>query len=94
MNLTAKEQLRLNVESAQQRGVEVRDQLQNHQDVLIRYRIRRKYCNQNIDNKGLNVLNIERERDVGAEMGNSGPRVIGLDCLNVIVIIMPYSIET
>uniref|UniRef100_A0A8C7ULC6 Spectrin repeat containing, nuclear envelope 1b n=1 Tax=Oncorhynchus mykiss TaxID=8022 RepID=A0A8C7ULC6_ONCMY len=32
VNLTAKEQLRLNVESAQQRGVEVRDQLQNHQD--------------------------------------------------------------
>ncbi|XP_052352542.1 nesprin-1-like isoform X4 [Oncorhynchus keta] len=35
VNPTAKEQLRLNVESAQQRGVEVRDQLQNHQDVLI-----------------------------------------------------------
>ncbi|XP_045574102.1 nesprin-1 isoform X3 [Salmo salar] len=35
VNPTAKEQLRLSVESAQQRGVEVRDQLQCHQDVLI-----------------------------------------------------------
>ncbi|KAK6304736.1 hypothetical protein J4Q44_G00253220 [Coregonus suidteri] len=35
VNPTAKEQLRLNVESAQKRGVEVRDQLQCHQDVLI-----------------------------------------------------------
>ncbi|XP_056332552.1 nesprin-1-like isoform X5 [Danio aesculapii] len=34
VNPTAKEQLRLSVESAQQRGVEVRDQLQCHQDVL------------------------------------------------------------
>ncbi|TSO25166.1 Nesprin-1 [Bagarius yarrelli] len=34
VNHTAKEQLRLSVESAQQRGVEVRDQLQCHQDVL------------------------------------------------------------
>lgn len=37
VNPTAKEQLRLSVESAQQRGVEVRDQLQCHQDVLNRY---------------------------------------------------------
>lgn len=37
VNHTAKEQLRLSVESAQQRGVEVRDQLQCHQDVLNRY---------------------------------------------------------
>ncbi|XP_076155328.1 nesprin-1 isoform X4 [Alosa pseudoharengus] len=34
VNPTAGEQLRLSVESAQQRGVEVRDQLQCHQDVL------------------------------------------------------------
>ena len=33
---TAREQLRLSVGSAQQRGVEVRDQLQCHQDVLHR----------------------------------------------------------
>lgn len=37
VNPMAKEQLRLSVESAQQRGVEVRDQLQCHQDVLNRY---------------------------------------------------------
>lgn len=37
VNNTAKEQLRESVESAQQRGVEVRDQLQCHQDVLNRY---------------------------------------------------------
>lgn len=36
VNPTAKEQLRLSVESAQQRGVEVRDQLQCHKDVLHR----------------------------------------------------------
>ncbi|XP_029114386.1 nesprin-1 isoform X5 [Scleropages formosus] len=34
VNSSVKEQLRLSVESAQQRGVEVRDQLQYHQDVL------------------------------------------------------------
>ncbi|MEQ2206156.1 hypothetical protein XENOCAPTIV_024373 [Xenoophorus captivus] len=34
VNPTAKEQLRVSVESAKQRGVEVRDQLQCHQDVL------------------------------------------------------------
>ncbi|KAG1946578.1 nesprin-1 [Pimephales promelas] len=34
VNPTSKEQLRLSVESAQQRGVEVRDQLQCHQDIL------------------------------------------------------------
>jgi len=33
----AREHLRVSVESAQQRGVEVRDQLQCHQDVLHRY---------------------------------------------------------
>jgi len=37
VNPTSKEQLRLSVESAQQRGVEVRDQLQCHQDILNRY---------------------------------------------------------
>ena len=37
VNPTAKDQLRLSVESAKQRGVEVRDQLQSHQDVLQRY---------------------------------------------------------
>ncbi|MEQ2164751.1 hypothetical protein GOODEAATRI_010028, partial [Goodea atripinnis] len=36
VNPTAKEQLRVSVESAKQRGVEVRDQLQCHQDVLHR----------------------------------------------------------
>uniref|UniRef100_A0A672NJW8 Nesprin-1-like n=1 Tax=Sinocyclocheilus grahami TaxID=75366 RepID=A0A672NJW8_SINGR len=34
VNPTAKEQLQLSVKSAQQRGVEVRDQLQCHQDIL------------------------------------------------------------
>ena len=37
VNPTAKDQLWLSVESAKQRGVEVRDQLQSHQDVLQRY---------------------------------------------------------
>lgn len=37
VNPTAKEQLRVSVESARQRGVEVRDQLQCHQDVLHRW---------------------------------------------------------
>lgn len=37
INPIAKEQLRLSVESAQQRGVEVRDQLQCQQDILNRY---------------------------------------------------------
>lgn len=37
VNLTTKEQLHVSVESAKQRGVEVRDQLQCHQDVLHRY---------------------------------------------------------
>lgn len=36
VNPKAKEQLRVSVDSAQQRGVEVRDQLQCHQDVLQR----------------------------------------------------------
>lgn len=36
VNPTAKEQLHVSVESARQRGVEVRDQLQCHQDVLHR----------------------------------------------------------
>lgn len=37
VNPTAKEQLRVSVESAKQRGEEVRDQLQCHQNVLHRY---------------------------------------------------------
>lgn len=37
VNPSAKEQLQLSVESAQQRGIEVRDKLQCHQDVLNRY---------------------------------------------------------
>ena len=36
VNPTAKEQLRVSIESAKQRGMEVRDQLQCHQDVLHR----------------------------------------------------------
>lgn len=36
VNPTAKQQLRLSLESAEQRGMEVRDQLQCHQDVLQR----------------------------------------------------------
>ena len=36
VNPTARQQIRLSVESAQQRGVEVRDQLQCHHDVLHR----------------------------------------------------------
>lgn len=36
VNPTAKQQLRVSVESAEQRGAEVRDQLQSHQDVLQR----------------------------------------------------------
>lgn len=38
VNPLAKEQLHISVESARQRGVEVRDQLHCHQDVLHRYR--------------------------------------------------------
>lgn len=38
VNPTAKEQLHVSVESARQRGMEVRDQLQCHQDVLHRWR--------------------------------------------------------
>lgn len=37
VNPTAKEQLHVSVESARQRGLEVRDQLHCHQDVLHRY---------------------------------------------------------
>lgn len=43
VNPSAGEQLRLSVESAQQRGVEVRDQLQSHQDVLNRYEVTLNY---------------------------------------------------
>ena len=38
VNPTAREQLLLSLESARQRGGEVRDQLQCHQDVLQRYK--------------------------------------------------------
>lgn len=48
VNPTAKEQLRLSVESAQQRGVEVRDQLQCHQDILNRYSLVQNTIFQNI----------------------------------------------
>lgn len=37
VNPTAKDQLQVSVESAKHRGVEVRNQLQCHQDVLQRY---------------------------------------------------------
>lgn len=48
VNPTAKEQLRLSVESAQQRGVEVRDKLQCQQDILNRYSLVQNTIFQNI----------------------------------------------